>query len=117
MHWLGQFSRCFRVVPASVAALLLIGCGVSSTNSGTAREDVGGTEHFVVLRWNQVPSSIKGYSVYRGVASGGPYLRIASVVPTNSYKDHWVISGETYYYVVTAAESDYPNEAMAIVPE
>jgi fibronectin type 3 domain-containing protein len=122
MYWLVQFSRCFRLVPAYVAALLLIGCGVSSTNSGTAARTSAGTEHSVALMWNPVPSSIEGYNVYRGIESGGPYLRIASLVPSNSYKDNWVSSGQRYYYVITAvalnsAESGYSNEAVVFVPE
>jgi fibronectin type 3 domain-containing protein len=79
-------------------------------------------QHTVALTWNPSSSSIKGYNVYRGVDPGGPHLRIASLVPSNSCKDNWVFSGQTYYYVVTAvalnsAESGYSNEAVAFVPE
>jgi hypothetical protein len=122
MYWQGQFTRCCQMLAVSITALLLIGCGVSSTNGGTASGDVGGTEQTVLLTWNPMPSSIKGYNVYRGLESGGPYIRIANVVSINSYEDHGVTSGQTYYYAVTAiglnsAESGYSNEAIAIVPE
>jgi fibronectin type 3 domain-containing protein len=79
-------------------------------------------QHTVALTWNPSSSSIKGYNVYGEVDPGGPHLRIASLVPSNSYKDNWVSSGKTYCYVVMAvalnsAESGYSNKAVAFVPE
>jgi fibronectin type 3 domain-containing protein len=101
---------------ASCLVLLLTGCGVSNQSRSTATG-----LHTVALSWNLTSSTITGYNVYRGVDRGGPYSRIASLVPTNSYTDNWVFSGETYYYVVTAVglnslESGYSNEVFASIP-
>jgi fibronectin type 3 domain-containing protein len=101
---------------ASCLVLLLTGCGVSNQSSSTAAE-----KHTVALTWNSTSSTITGYNVYRGVDRGGPYSRIASLLPTNSYTDNWVSSGQTYFYVVTAVglnsvESGYSNEVFASIP-
>ena len=108
-----------RFIAAFLAPMLLItaGCGVSNT-SNTANTT---TEHTVALTWDPEPSSIKGYNIYRGSHSGGPYSRIASFVSLNSYNDKAVSSGQTYYYVVTAiglnsVESGYSDEAVATIP-
>jgi fibronectin type 3 domain-containing protein len=79
------------------------------------------TQHTVLLTWNPSSSAIKGYNAYRGVHPGGPYSRIADIVPRNAYNDGWLSSGQAYYYVVTAvglnaAESGYSNEVLAAVP-
>ena len=106
-----------RFILACVASLLLAGCGISHTSNSS--EDA--TQHRVLLTWNPSSSVIKGYNVYRGVHPGGPYSRIAEIVPGTSYHDGWVSSGQVYYYVVTAiglnsAESGYSNEVLAAVP-
>jgi fibronectin type 3 domain-containing protein len=61
------------------------------------------------------------YNVYRGNSSGGPYAKITSANATPSYIDNSVQAGQTYYYVASAVdgtgmESNYSNEAQAIVP-
>lgn len=59
------------------------------------------------------------YNVYRGTASGGPYVLIASTTSTYStYLDTNVVDGTTYYYIVreSAANGDeicQSNEANA----
>ena len=108
---------CARFIVACLASLLLAGCGISHTSNSS--EDA--TQHKVLLTWNPSSSIIKGYNVYRGVHPGGPYSRIADLVPGNAYNDAWVSSGQVYYYVVTAvalnsAESGYSNEVLAAVP-
>jgi Abnormal spindle-like microcephaly-assoc'd, ASPM-SPD-2-Hydin len=77
----------------------------------------------VSLSWSpSSSSSTAGYYVYRGNTSGGPYSRVTSVLLTaTTYNDNSVQSGNTYYYVVTAAdslgnESSDSNEASATVP-
>jgi len=108
---------CARFIVACVASLLLAACGISHTSNSS--EDA--TQHKVLLTWNPSSSITKGYNVYRGVHPGGPYSRIADLVPGNAYNDAWVSSGQVYYYVVTAvalnsAESGYSNEVLAAVP-
>ncbi|MFX0051239.1 MAG: fibronectin type III domain-containing protein [Candidatus Hermodarchaeota archaeon] len=59
---------------------------------------------------------ITEYKIYRAASSGGPYSLIGSPI-TLSYIDLTVTNGETYYYVVTAVnsqgESDYSSEVSA----
>jgi hypothetical protein len=81
------------------------------------------SKHDVKLVWRPSPSSaVAGYNVYRGERSGGPYVRINSLVgSTTSYTDSSVQTGNTYYYVTTAVskagkESHYSNQVQAIIP-
>ena len=79
------------------------------------------TQHSVGLTWNPV-SGAAGYSVYRGTVSGGPYALLASAIATASFTDTTVVSGQTYYFVVTDSdltgqESTYSNEVPAVVPQ
>lgn len=81
-----------------------------------------GNPHAVTLNWAASTSSgVTGYKVYRGTTSGGPYTLVkSSAVAGTSYVDSGVVSGQTYYYVVTAVsntgESVYSNQAVAAVP-
>jgi hypothetical protein len=78
--------------------------------------------HSVGLSWNASTSSdVVGYSAYRGSNPGGPYALVASAINGLNYADFSVQSGVTYYYVVTATnsqgqESVDSNEAKASVP-
>ena len=79
-------------------------------------------QHSVTLSWQASSSMIAGYNVYRGTNSGGPYsiLNTALIQPTD-YTDDAVAAGQTYYYVVTAVdtqdlESVHSNQATAVVP-
>lgn len=89
----------------------------SLTGSGTAP-----VAHSVDLSWTASTSTVAGYNVYRGGVSGGPYSRINSGVdPSTIYTDSTVLSGQTYYYVVTAVdgsgtESAYSNQVQAVIP-
>lgn len=78
---------------------------------------------YVTLSWSASTSSVVGYNVYRGTASGGPYsIKLTtSPVAALTFTDTVVQAGQTYYYVVTAvnasgAESGYSNPASAVVP-
>jgi len=79
-------------------------------------------QHTVTLTWTASASSVVGYNVYRGAASGGPYSKINSVLEAaTNYVDNTVQSGATYFYVVTsedasAAESAFSNQVSAVVP-
>ncbi len=54
--------------------------------------------------------------------SGSGYARLNSVLtPGSNYVDFAVVSGQTYYYVVTAVdttglESEYSNQVTAVIP-
>jgi ASPM-SPD-2-Hydin domain-containing protein len=96
-----------------------------ATNSPTNQQLTGtgnqSTQHSVALSWNSDPTPVQGYYVYRGQQTGGPYAKVSALQATASYTDAAVLSGQTYYYVVTALgtnsqESGYSNEAIASIP-
>ena len=75
----------------------------------------------VNLTWDASLSQVIGYNVYRGVLLNGPFTKLNSalIVPTN-YTDTTAQSGQTYYYVTTAVnsqgvESPYSNETEAVI--
>jgi len=79
--------------------------------------------HSVSLSWDASTSQqVIGYNVYRGPNPGGPYTQInSSLDPNTSYTDGTVQSGQTYYYVTTAVNSDntqseYSNQTEAVIP-
>lgn len=81
--------------------------------------------HGVTLTWEAPPAvpgaSIKGYNVYRSTTSGKQFVKIASRVPGPPYEDGELISGRTYFYVVTAIdqvsrESRFSAEVRATIP-
>lgn len=78
--------------------------------------------HHVDLAWKASPSSIEGYYIYRATQSTGPFTKLNSQPQSGlTYTDNNVQAGTTYYYTVTAvdsnsAESNYSNEASATVP-
>ena len=87
----------------------------SMTGTGTPP-----TQHRVDLTWNGSNNAV-GYNVYRGTVSGGPYSVITSLDGTTAYTDNTVVSGQTYYYVATAVdsnsnESGYSNQTQAVIP-
>ena len=72
--------------------------------------------HSVTLDWTEGASGVTviGYNVYRGTVSGGPYAKLdASLVSTKTYDDASVQSGQTYYYVVTAVDSQNVESAYS----
>jgi fibronectin type 3 domain-containing protein len=57
------------------------------------------------------------YNLYRSTTNGGPYAKIASGIVSTNTTDTGVTNGTTYYYVVTAVntngESGYSSQASA----
>jgi hypothetical protein len=110
---------------ASGATSASVSFASNAANSPTTQTMTGTgttpTQHTVDLSWNPV-SGVAGYNVYRGTVSGGPYTMInSSLDGTTAYTDSTVVSGTTYYYVVTSVDSDqaesgYSNQAQAVVP-
>lgn len=84
---------------------------------------VGGfIQHSVLLVWPvSISPNVIGYNVYRATSSGGPYTLITPQVSTLSYNDNTVLSGATYYYVITSVdnagrEGVFSIEAPAVIP-
>jgi hypothetical protein len=79
--------------------------------------------HSVTLSWNPSVSPVSGYNVYRGTTSDGPYSTKlnSSLITTTQFTDTTVVSGQTYYYVVTAVNSSNvqstdSNQTEAVIP-
>lgn len=79
-------------------------------------------QHSAALNWTASTSVVVGYNIYRGTQSGGPYTLVSpSPQPGTTYADTTVQAGATYFYVVTAVnsnsqESVYSNETVANIP-
>src|SRR3984885_1545961 len=76
-----------------------------------------------LLNWSASPSQgVSTYNVYRSQTSGGPYTKIATAVPALTYTDTTQVTGQSYYYVVTAlgpgglTESQYSNQCPSGPP-
>jgi hypothetical protein len=78
--------------------------------------------HSATLTWTASTSVVVGYYVYRSSISGGPYTKLSSSIDAStSFIDTSVVSGQTYYYVVTAGDSNnvesaYSNQVTATIP-
>ncbi len=87
--------------------------------SGTGLAQVN---HSVSLSWTPSTSTVVGYNSYSSTVSRGPYVKLTTApVPATTYVDTTVQAGLTYYYVVTAVdsnnmESTFSTEISAIVP-
>ena len=94
-----------RVINASMGAACITSTGL----------------HVVTLTWTASTSSnVTAYKIYRGTTSGGPYSLLQTAGVVSTYTDNTVISGQTYYYVITAvdntgAESAYSNQIQAVI--
>jgi hypothetical protein len=76
----------------------------------------GAGSHDVVLSWAASATSENvGYNVYRGTTSGGESSTPLNASPINgiTYVDESVASGTTYYYVVTAVNSNGVQSAAS----
>jgi len=92
---------------------------ISLSGSGAS----GASGHTATLSWNASSSSnVVGYYIYRAPASGQYSSKLnSSPNQTTTFVDSSVLSGQTYYYVVTAIdvnmmESFYSNEVSASIP-
>jgi Abnormal spindle-like microcephaly-assoc'd, ASPM-SPD-2-Hydin len=111
---------------ASGAASGKITVSSNATNSPSSISlsgmGVTATAHTVALSWAPAVSGVTGFRTYVSMVSGGPYVEMGSMPPTTpAYTDSSVVSGQTYFYVVTAIdasnnESLYSSEVAALVP-
>ncbi len=113
--------------PASVSSVTGTVTVVSNASNSPTTLALSGTgvqltTHSAALTWVASTSVVVGYNVYRGTAAGGPYTKLNAtpVAPVN-YTDSTVVSGQIYFYVVTAVdansiESVFSNEVTAAIP-
>ena len=107
----------------SASANLAFFTSGSTSAQATASGTGANVQHIVNLSWDASSStSIAGYNVFRGTTHGGPYSQVnASLDASMNFSDNTVQSGQTYYYVTTAVESNgeqssYSNEVQTAVP-
>lgn len=81
-----------------------------------------GQQQSVALNWDKSPAQVVGYFVYRSSKSSGPFSKLnAEANVDTSYTDSSVASGQKYFYVVTAVnseniESSFSNEISVTIP-
>ena len=81
--------------------------------------------HSVTLTWQppkvETGFSVVGYNVYRRAKDENTFRKIATQVAGPPYEDHQVVSGQTYFYTVTAVdksgrESRFSIDIQATIP-
>ena len=118
---LGMSSCTANIIGTGVCNVVVVQRVVNAAlPNGTCITD-GTVPHSVSLSW--VASTTPGvtYNVYRSTTLGSyTTTPLASSISTTSYTDNAVQSGQTYYYVITAAnsasESSRSNEVPAAIP-
>jgi len=106
-----------NIAGANVCNVVIVQRVVSaSLPNGTCLTSTG--IHTVLLSWS-ASAGATSYKVYRGTTQGSysPLLTLGNVT---SFMDTTVVSGQTYYYVVTAVnsngESGNSSPLTAVVP-
>ncbi|HET9406081.1 MAG TPA: fibronectin type III domain-containing protein [Candidatus Sulfotelmatobacter sp.] len=93
--------------------------GIEGTVKFTGSVILKATNHSVKLTWNSCQNTSQ-YNVFCGRTHGGPYMKIISGVSGLSVIDQNARHGSTYYYVVTAVnsqgESGNSNEIVVTIP-
>ena len=109
---------------ADVKSIVMNGAGVDGIEAEPPLAPTGlaATAGFstVWLDWDDNnESDLAGYNVYRSITSGNGYGKLnSSLLSDSNYIDNNIPHDTTYYYVVTAvntnpAESDYSNEVFS----
>jgi hypothetical protein len=108
----------------SVTGAVVITSDAANSTTSIAVSGTGvqaAVSYSVELTWS--PSTtidVAGYDVYRGLISDGPYTMLTTTAAT-TYTDTDVQSGQTYYYALTAVDSNndesaYSTAASATIP-
>jgi hypothetical protein len=106
----------------SITGNVTVTSNASNSPTSISLSGSGVLAHTATLSWTASTSTVIGYNVYRGTASGGPYTLVnSSLVSSTQYVDSTALAGQTYYYVATAVasgnvESTYSNQVTAAVP-
>ena len=61
----------------------------------------------MTLTWKASKSAVRGYNVYRGTKSGGPYTKVnRDLLQELTFKDENVAGGTTFYYVTRSVDAE-----------
>ncbi len=116
---LGMSTCTANIAGANVCNVLVVQRVVNASMGAACLTSTG--LHVVSLNWAASTSSnVTNYKVYRSTASGGPYTALQTLGTVTTFTDKTVVSGTTYFYVVTAidstgAESPFSNQAQAVI--
>jgi hypothetical protein len=101
--------------PGPSAKILVSGSGSSSGSGSVGSQTDVSAQHTVTLRWDQSSTStVVGYCVYRALVAVGPFSKLNSASATSTnFTDTTVAEGLTYYYVVTAVDSEHVESAFS----
>lgn len=123
IEWSLDTTKCNAYIIGPGVCNVVVVQRVANARNGGPEACVVGSGRSVVLTWvASTSTNVKGYRVYRSTVKGGPYNLIAPDLPAVvTYTDSTVQLGQTYYYVVTAVDSNnnasvYSNEAAALIP-
>jgi fibronectin type 3 domain-containing protein len=114
--------RAATVVLCSLLLILMFSASRLLHRSRLPQGRATATPHSVDLKWKASPSRVVGYNVYRSEKTGGPFMKLTSnpVMETN-FTDPTVQGDHTYFYMVTAVDSErreslYSNQIKVVVP-
>jgi fibronectin type 3 domain-containing protein len=109
--------RNFLVILAVLMTVSLAGCG-STDDLPDAPGNLTATAgaSMVTLDWDDVGDATS-YNVYRSLSTGALSSKVllASALTASAYSDTNVTSGTTYYYQVTAENSEGESDGSAEV--
>lgn len=109
-------------IPSTILFVLMTvflgGCGDANEDPPATPENLTGTAgaSMVTLDWDAVTDATS-YNVYRGLSTGDLSSKtlLASALSATAYTDTNVTSGNTYFYQVTAENSDGESGGSAEV--
>lgn len=109
--------RNFLVILAVLMTVSLAGCGTTDgppDSPGNLAATAGAS--MVTLDWDTVTDATS-YNVYRSLSTGALSTKIllASALTATAYADSNVTSGTTYFYQVTAENSNGESDGSAEV--
>lgn len=118
------FSVTFAPTAAgTISGTLSVASDATNSPAVSSISATGVKQHTVTLTWSPSPSTgVTGYNVYRAPEGGGSFSRInGSLVSGTTYTDATVEAGQSYYYVVTAEnsqaiESADSSQVTALIP-
>jgi hypothetical protein len=110
-------------VPGAPAKISVSGSGSSSGSGSAGSQSDVAAQHTVTLQWDPSTTSVVGYYVYRAFVALGPFSKLNSASATSTnFTDATVTGGLTYYYVVTAVDSEhvesaFSNQVVVTIPQ
>ncbi len=120
LAWKAPIALSYSVGTEAATSLLSVNPDVENVQNSQMNFPLEAEEKFMqktVREPHSSPLAPTGYNVYRSETSNGNYVKIASNISRQYYRDNTVVNGQVYYYKVKAVystgESDFSNMASA----